>query len=170
MIMRMFAAVLVISGCSGIGFSMCRNYLKEERALESLNRCLDWMILELNYRMSPLGQLFMDASNLGDGDVQLVLKRFAEELQRNVTPEVSICMDAALASVGQVPARLKTYFKEMGASVGTLDLNGQITALHTISERCKQEVKVMKSQGENCLRNYRTLGICAGITLVIILF
>lgn len=170
MIIKVFAAILIVSGCGGIGFSMCKNYLKEERSLESFCRCLDWMILELNYRMPPLHQLCEEASNIGFGEVKRVLKCFAEELQRQIIPGVSLCMETALASVEKLPEKLEKHLKDFGASVGTLDINGQLDALHALSERCKQDVNAMEQQKQNRLQNYKTFGICAGIALVILLF
>ena len=169
MMVRIFASILVIAGCGGVGFSMCHQFMKEERELESLIRGLEWMILELNYRMPPLGELCMEASNRVRGNVHIVLRRFAEALEEQVTSDISLSMDRAMASVNDIPETLSIRLKDFGASAGQFDIAGQVVALESVLERCKQDHDLLRSRKEHCLRNYKTFGICSGIALVIIL-
>lgn len=169
MILKLLASALVIAGCGSVGFSMCNNYQKELDSLEDLIRCLEWMILELNFRMPPLGQLCMDASQEAKGKVQSVLNRFAKEMDEKISPNLAQCMAVAIAETQDIPEMLCKHLKDLGSSVGVFDIEGQVVALQAVLERCKQDYLFLSNEKEHRLRNYKTFGICAGVALVIIL-
>lgn len=111
--LKLWGCVLVIVGCGGVGFSMCQNHRHLERSLEQLVRCLDWMVLELNYRMSPLSVLCRGAGDISDGEVKKVFLRLAEELDRQIVPDGPTCMAATLATVSRMPAIIQKHFENI---------------------------------------------------------
>ena len=169
MITKIFGAALIIFGCGGVGFSMIRNYKREEKALEELLRAIEWMILELNYRMPPLAVLCRDASKIHNGVVSQVLDKFSRELDQQVTPDVSACMHAALSTSSNLPEFARIQLKQLGTSLGGFDLQGQLSELEGAAKRCRNELEIMRNGREGRLQNYQTLGLCAGAALVIFL-
>ena len=167
--MKLIGALLMMLGCGGVGFSMTKNHKKEENAMLELCRSLEWMILELNYRMPPLSSVCRGAADVCKGCISRVFERLANELDRQITPDAYACMVAALASVPGVPERVTMHLKDLGTSFGKFDLQGQISGLETTLALCKGELQIMKNGREVRLRTYQTLGLCAGAALVILL-
>lgn len=167
--MKIIGALLIIFGCGGVGFSMCREHRQLERSLENLAGSLDLMVWELNYRMPPLGELCRTAANAGKGSVSIVLAKLADELEAQVMPDATACMMAALAAVPGIPTQTAEHFKTLGTSLGRFDLQGQIAGLEATAALCRRDLERLSRNRELRLRNYQTLGICAGVALVIIL-
>ena len=168
MTMKIIGAFLIISGCAGVGFALSQNFRREEQALEALNQCLEWMICEMNYRMPPLASLFYGAANVCKGAVSQTMERFAQELEHQLTPDIGLCMQAAISAVPNLPEKAAEHFLSLGTSLGQFDLEGQIDRLEAASAKCKQAMQRMNKGRDVRIRNYQTLGICAGVALVII--
>lgn len=168
MTLKIVGAILIIVGCGGVGFSMCQYYRREERAMGALLQGLDWMVLELNYRMPPLSTLCMEASKVSEGPVGCVLKNLAFELEHQITPDVSTCMEAAILATDKVPDIVKKHLRTLGTSLGVFDLQGQLAALEGVAALCKRDLEHMSRGKDVRLRNYQTLGLCAGAALVIL--
>lgn len=160
---------MIIFGCGGVGFSMCRNHRQLERSMEELAKSLDMMVWELNYRMPPLGELCRAAANAGKGSVSRVLSRLADELEAQVLPDAAACMTVALGAVPGIPERTAEHFRSLGTSLGRFDLQGQIAGLEATAVLCRRDLELLSRNRELRLRNYQTLGFCAGVALVIVL-
>lgn len=168
MTIRILGAFLIIVGCTGVGYALSRNYRREEQAMEELVQCLEWMICEMGYRMPPLASLFRGAANVCKGVVSETMEQLAYELEQQLTPNVGACMYAAIAAVPNLPEKPANHLRSLGTSLGQFDLEGQINRLEAAAALCKQDLQRMSSGREARLRNYQTLGICAGVALVII--
>lgn len=168
MTIRVLGAFLIIAGCAGVGCALARNYRREEQAMGELVQCLEWMICEMNYRMPPLASLFRGAADVCKGAVSQTMRQLANELDQQLTPNVDACMYAAITAVPNLPERPAAHLRALGTSLGHFGLEGQINRLQAASVLCKQDLQRMSSGRETRLRNYQTLGICAGVALVII--
>lgn len=160
---------MIICGCGGVGFTMIRYYKKQEKTLQDLCHSLEWMILELDYHMPALPAVCRGAANISTGCISKVFLCLADELDRQITPDAHTCMMVAISRVSDIPERTIVHLKDLGTSIGKFDLQGQIVGLKTILIMCKGELQVMKKGSEVRLRNYQTLGLCAGAALVILL-
>ena len=166
--MKLLGAVLIIVGCGGVGFAMCQNHRHIERAMEQLIKSLDWMVLELNFRMPPLSDLCRGAAQVSKGCVSRVMENLSVELERQLTPNAAACMAAALASESKVPPLVEEHLRNLGMTLGQFDLHGQIAELEATAALCRRDVEALRGNRELRLRNYQTLGICAGVALVIL--
>jgi stage III sporulation protein AB len=168
MIMKWIGAALVIAGCGGIGFAICRNYRREEDALMQLIHSFEWMQCELNYRMTPLPALCRAVSEVAKGFVGEFYRKLATELDEQITPDVFTCVQSAIRDVPQLPASAIRVLRNLGTSLGMFDLQGQVGALETAEELCKKDLRELSNNKQEKLRNYQVLGICAGVTMVVL--
>lgn len=166
--MKMMGALLIIVGCSTVGSGMCRSLRREQRALEQLLLALDWMVCELNYRMPPLSQLCRGASEQCKGSVSLVFQKLAAELDGQVVPNPAVCMTAAMAAVPQLPSGAAQQLTLLGQTLGRFDLRGQLAGFDSAIERCSLSLEHLRADSQTKLRQFQTLGICAGVALVIL--
>lgn len=168
MTLKILGAVLIITGCGGVGFAICMSYRREEQALEQLSQSIEWMIWELNYRMPPLAVLCRGAADAGQGAISQVLEQLALELDQQVTPDARTCMNVAIATVANLPEKAEKLLRILGTSLGRFDLQGQISGLEAVGELCKHDLQNMGNGRDMRMRNYQTLGLCAGAALVIL--
>lgn len=165
---KWIGAILVIAGCGGFGFSMAASHKKTEKMLRQLISALDFMECELQYRLTPLPELCRMAAKSITGQLRNMFLFLAEELERQISPDASCCMTAALARTVDLPQNVRQRLKELGASLGHFDLPGQLNGLDAVRSACRKELEEMETDRDARLRGYGTLGLCAGAALVIL--
>lgn len=165
---KWIGAILVITGCSLMGFSMAASFRREERMLRQLVAALDFMACELQYRLTPLPELCTAAGAEKTGCIGKILTNLALELESQLSPDVASCMSAAMVGVNDIPKRVQEAFCIMGISLGRFDMEGQLKGLESVRSYCRRELEAMTAGRENRLRSYQTLGVCAGAALAIL--
>lgn len=168
MSLKFLGAVLIILGCGGFGFLVTASYKREELALRHLIGVLDFMQCELQYRMTPLPDLCRQAGKENKNSIGHYMTVLASELESQVSPDVSSCMNAALACVYNLPNRVQRAFELMGTSLGRFDAEGQIRGLESVRAFCRAELDAMAVNRDVRLRSYQTLGLCMGAALAIL--
>lgn len=167
--MKWIGAMFIVVGCGGVGLAMCQNHRRLENAMQSMIASLEWMVRELHYRMPPLSALCRGAGEVGDGAVGDVFTRLAAELERQILPDAAACTHAALAAVPQISPLAEKHFRTLAMSLGKFDLQGQIGVLETEIASCRRDLEELTRNRGLRLRNYRSLALCAGIALAILL-
>ena len=167
--LKWIGALMVILGCGGFGFSLAANTKREESMLYQLKNALRYMENELEFHMTPLPQLCRMTARTLKGKIQLVFLSLTEELESQIYPDASVCMLTTLGKNPDLPRSVRKTLKMLGKSLGCFDLSGQIRGLEASGEICSQELEYMKRNKYERLRGYRTLGLCAGAALTIIL-
>lgn len=145
-----------------------RAHRRRERMLQELIHVLQAMASELQYRMLPLPQLFLIAAEQSSGMLSSVFEYTAKELQRQVAPDASYCLHAALEGVRDMPDVLRDKLMLLGKSLGRYDLQGQLSGMEAVSQLCKRDLEGLLLNRDARLRSYTTLGLCTGIALVIL--
>lgn len=165
---RWIGAMLIIGGCGTLGFAMAAAQRKEEAALRQMIQALDHMQCELQYRLTPLPELCRKAGSETKGCVGQILRKLSDELEHQISPDVSSCMYAAMLSSPDLPRRVHRGFQLLGGSLGSFDVEGQIRGLEAVQDYCRRESDEMASNRDSRLRSYQTLGLCAGAALAIL--
>ena len=166
--MKWFGASVVFLICSYFGISYANTYRKEEKNLCNLVTILDYMECELQYRLTPLPDLCRQASANGNSSVHDIFKMLSNELESQISPNVSSCMNAVVGKMHNLPAVTRKLLISMGQSMGRFDLTGQLKALDAARMECRAELDKLTQNKDVRLRSYQTLGICAGAALVIL--
>ena len=170
MIWKISGALLIIAGAGGIGFSMSCNHKRDASIRSELIHAIEWMILELNYRMPPLEIVFREAASVCNGSVRQVLEAFASEMEQQTVPDPVFCMHSTLEHTPHLSDSVKTMLLNLSACLGMLDVHGQISALEGVAETWKKDLDHFTQNQDVRLRNYPTMGLCMGAALAILLF
>lgn len=167
MIVKIFGAVLIIVGCAGVGYSLAAAHKKEEKALQALISSIEIMISELEFRLTPLPQLVRLAGET-EGIVGEILTKLAARLEENQQQDAAACMAQILSGYENIPHRTRHNLVQMGHTLGRFGLSGQVNGFRGISQLCRRDLESLTLDRDARLRGYRTLGICAGVALVIL--
>lgn len=168
MLIKYTGAVLIVLGCAGTGFCLAASHCRELRMLRDLIAALDYMQCELNYRLTPLPQLCrMSGTHIG-GEVGRILLMTADEMDKQIQPDAVCCLNMALQQ-RSLPPLTAERLRLVGNCLGQFDLSGQLTALREQRVQCASELDKLLREKDQRLRSYRTLGICAGAALSILL-
>lgn len=167
--MKIIGAILVVGACGGFGFSLAHESKREERLLLQILQILDYMQNELQYHLTPLSELCRGAGKESGGELRRILVRMARELEAQLAPDAASCMEKALCAESTLPRQTRKIMKQLGKSLGRFDLPGQLNGLEGVRKMCKRELKALEWNRDDRLRSYRTLGLCAGAALAILL-
>lgn len=156
--------------CGGyLGFSMVAAHKKEEMMLRQIISAIDYMHCELSYRLTPLPQLLRQASAQVQGIAGMVLGELAAELENQISPDISCCLDAVLRKHRNITPQTNAVFVELGRSLGRFDLMGQLQELDAVKALSKRFLAQLEDNRDTRLRSYKTLGLCAGAAIAILL-
>ncbi len=167
--LKVLGMIFVLAGCGGFGFRLAYSHIREERSLRTLIRILDYMECELQYHMTPLPDLCKQAAAECDGMLQRAFYLLATGMEDRISPNVEQCMTLALSSVKDMPRLTSSAMDLLGKSLGRFDMDGQLKGLESVRQECRRNLNELMQNRDVRLRNYQTLGLCAGAALAILL-
>lgn len=167
--MRWIGAMIVFGCCAYFGFSMVISHKREERTLRQLISAINYMECEIQYHMTPLPQLLGQAAGETTGVAGEVLLALSQELENQISPDVSCCMGCVLNKQKDVPPVSREVLRMLGQSLGRFDLQGQLKELDSVRILCERHLAELDKDRDVRLRSYQTLGLCAGAALAILL-
>ena len=152
-----------------MGFSIALSHKKEEKTFRQIISAINYMECELQYQLTPLPQLLGQASQETGGAVRNILESLAIELENQITPQVSNCMETVLRKQRDLSQKTKEVFIQLGQCLGRFDLQGQLKELDYVRRLCTNHLNDLEANRDTRLRSYQTLGLCAGAALAILL-
>ena len=168
MVIKWIGAICVLAACGGFGFQIAATHRKEVRMLRQVIRILDFAECELQYRLTPLPELCRKAVSECSAPLNTLFLHLSEELEEQISPNVSSCMQAAIARTEQIPKQTQDILVLLGESLGKFDLHGQLRGFESVRGECSRRLEILSNDQEVRLRSYKTLGLCAGAALVIL--
>jgi len=167
--LKMLGIALVIIGCGAFGFRLAAHLRLEIHALRDLIDILNYMKCELNYRLTPLPQLCRLSAERGKSLRDLFLC-FADEMDGQISTDTASCMEAAIYKNAGISDSIKVLLQDLGCSFGKFDLEGQLSGIDSVCQKCAKRLEELEKDKDIRTRNYQTLGLCAGAALAILLF
>ena len=169
MTLRIIGIVLIIISCGGFGFMTAAAYRNEIVMLRSFISALDYMECELQFRRTTLPDLCRQVACESKGVVRRLFLSLTQELETQISPDVEHCVYAALSKTRDIPKRIRQVFILFGGSLGKFDVDGQIKGLQAVRMDCRRILEGLQLNQVERIRSYRTLGICAGAAVAILL-
>jgi stage III sporulation protein AB len=166
---KVLGAAFVIAACGSYGFSIASGYKKRIGELRQMIAALNIMECELQYRHTHLSELCRTASKEVDKPLRTVLNRLSTELDRQVIPDVSTCMQIVLKQTPDLTKEAASLLEKLGHFLGKYDLPGQIQELEGLRTVCSERLCILEENSTQKARSYKTLGLCAGIALAILM-
>lgn len=166
---RIVGAGVVAASCSLFGFRIAWEYLSRASMLRAFITALEQMEARLAYDRCPLPELTAMAAETVSGPVSRVVKAFSENLFLRSAQEISGCMKLALESCPIADDAVRHCLILLGSSLGKLDYDGQLQSLKSLRITAENRLHQMEREGPQRVRCYRTLGVCGGIALAVLL-
>lgn len=168
MMVKIFGALLIVFGCAGVGYSMAAAHKRTEIALQALITAVEFMVSELQFRLTALPVLCEMTSEQIRGSISEVFLELSAELAKQTSPDATKCMETVLDKTPDLSPMVKDNLLRLGQSLGRFDLPGQISGLKSVQEMVNRDLQGLRSNRDIRLRGYATLSLCAGTALVIL--
>lgn len=165
---KLIGAILIIVACTVVGVYMSVSVCTEVKHLRDLIKIISYMECELSYRLTPLANLCRLSSAQGES-LKDVFVIFSEELDNQISPDPARCMDVALARSSGLSQCVVEFLRELGNSFGKFDLEGQMSEIKSVEQRCTQTLTSLEESKDLRSRNCKTIAFCIGIAVTIIL-
>lgn len=166
---RWIGALIVIGACGCCGFSMARNYGDLERCLRQLGSAMEIMRCQMEYRLTTLPELCQILASACTGQIGKVFLELGLELEKEDAMDITLCMDEVLARYTQLPAPCARSLRRLSRSLGQADLHLQLQSIGLEQERVRANLTQVAAERPGRVKSYRTLGLCCGIALAIVL-
>ena len=164
--LKWLGAAGICLACAGVGFSMARELEQQERLLGILLHKLGYIYRQLHYRATPLPELLLNAAGEEQDPISAIFRAIPGHLHGQ---NGQVAMEDALQTWKNIPEAVKTLLSLLGGCMGAFDLDGQLSHLESVMEECKRSMAHLAETKQIRLRNYRTMGICAGAAITILL-
>lgn len=128
----------------------------------------DYMASELKYHLTPLPELCRMAAHQSGGMVRQVFLSLAEELDNQISPNASACLNAVISKTDNLPSGMRNSLLELSRSLGKFDLEGQLKGLESARRICADAQAKLSEMRDVRLRSYKVIGFCAGTALAIL--
>ena len=168
MMLRLIGAALIIAACGGAGSYMGIQYHREIVVLRQFQQTLEYMQQEMAYHLSPLPELCRGAAARSSGSLRKFWEQTAMEMESQIAPDAVSCMDAAANKVTSLPKYTAQALGMLGKILGCFDLEGQQKAMQPVHQFCEDKLAELEENKTQRIRNYQTLGLCAGAALAIL--
>ena len=167
--MKLIGACLIIAGCSLFGIYIAIVYKQQLAVIKQLDHLLDNMRCELEYKLTPLPVLLRTAGCQARGCIMRVFCDVADALDDQIIPDVKTCFATVLNRHNDIPPGVKSCLTELSLTLGAYDLKGQLEGISYIQNLCRQKAIELEDNKGDKLRTFRTLGVCAGAAIAVIL-
>lgn len=164
---RFVGAALLVAGCSGFGFCIAAAHRREAAMLRRLIRALQEMEWELKYRMTELPELCAVAADAAGGRLKDIFLQLQKRLDGREVVHISGCLNGILNET-ELPRAVRRNMKQLGASLGRYDLEGQLQGLTAVRCQCRHDLKALENGSADRLKSYQTLAVCTGTALAIL--
>lgn len=168
MLFRMIGAFFVLVGCCATGILVAANAKRETGTLKQLLSVIEYWKNDLFYRMTPLPELCRQASAMNSGILSRFMAALADDLDRQTTPNAQLCLQSALSRFPDFPLLSRQILEDLGSTLGHFDSEGQLNCFEHILKEGNRLLEHHCRDQEVRLRSYKTLGICAGVALIIL--
>lgn len=168
---RILGIILVVCGASGFGFGAAIHLKRTLRQLAALDSAMQLMECELRFTHPVMPKLCRTVAESADGAVAELFRTLSVELSDSRTQSTEAAMQKAIEKTKRLclPSRAVFSLLELGETLGKYDLTGQLSVLASIRKRLAIELSALEREQVQRTKTYATLGICAGIAVVILI-
>ena len=169
MIYKIIGFMFVVLACGGFGFSMVITHKKEVQLLHNMLSAVSYMHCELECRQTPLPDLCQKVSAFSQNRIGRFFSVLADELQNQIFPDPKSCTRNALLKMKGFPDSVCECIMKLADTLGVFSLSGQLQEFSRTEQLLQQQLDKLTFEQDIRLRNYQTLGLCAGAAIAILL-
>ncbi|MBE6975479.1 MAG: hypothetical protein E7436_08320 [Ruminococcaceae bacterium] len=167
--LRIFGAGLILAGSAAAPLTLLRQDRTRLGELTCFCHTIRQMIGELKRYRTPLPELFRMAASGAGGSLSGIIGAVADEMERRCYPDARHCVDSVI-QCNDIDPYLRGFMEDLGRCLGRMDLEEQIGELERICGECEGVCARLRQERKEKLHLVRTLSLCAGVALVILLF
>ena len=169
--MKTFGVVIIVVSAASFGFQYAASVRRRCQMIGQLLLALRLLKSEISTHGTPIPQAFGFLAAATNGSTADYFSDAAKEMARKRWLSADASLRGAEDKLKELQRDdpVKTVLHELGAGLGRFDLESQLNGIQCAIARLEQiQHDAEKDKTVHC-RTYRTLGICVGLALAILL-
>ena len=169
--MKLLGSLLIVAASASAGFGYSCAVRRQLRQLVALLAALDYMKSEMEYRLTPLAELFTLLGTEGDAAICALFRQTAANMRENcaLPPQTALARAVEQTKALTLSARARQTLCTLAFSLGKFDVGGQLRAITLAQAHLRAELDELQSGSRARCRSYETIGVCAGLALAVLL-
>ncbi len=169
--MKVLGSALILVAGFLLGISCSSRLAARCRELDSLDRALLHLEIEISYGLTPLPRALLVSGEVAGGFVGRVFSKASELVGRRGGMVPSEALQEALAGAGlrALGPEARSVILEMAAGLGTSGRSEQIALIEATRQRIRSLKESAADDATRYGKLYRYLGILGAVALVLLL-
>ena len=165
--MKLIGMLFIVVSAGSVGIGMAVSLKKNVQLMRQMLRILQILRNEIAFCGTPLPQAFALAAASCDGVLSMLFADTAKKMDRN--PWMTAAEAMKQVEFSQQNSQLLSICVELAEGLGQYDLNSQLCAVSSAKERTEALLNYAEQERSVKSKLYETLGICAGLSMAILL-
>ena len=169
--LKLIGLSLILAASGAVGAGLAGTVRRQQAQTLALIDALLRIRHELQYRLTPLPEIFAALGGSRNREIAEFFSRLAALLSSAQTCTVGYACRQALAQTRglSLSSAARGTILSLFDSLGRYDLEGSVQALDLALSRLREEVKALQNSAAARCRTYLTLGVCTGLAAAVIL-
>ena len=167
--LKLIGLSLILAASGAVGAGLAGTVRRQQAQTLALIDALLRIRHELQYRLTPLPEIFAALGGSRNREIAEFFSRLAALLSSAQTCTVGYACRQALARGLSLSSAARGTILSLFDSLGRYDLEGSVQALDLALSRLREEVKALQNSAAARCRTYLTLGVCTGLAAAVIL-
>jgi len=166
-IIKYIILLIIFLTSISIGFLLSNKYKQRVIELREIKNFLGILKTKIRFTYEPLPEIFSDILDNFEGNILEFIK--ITKTKMNIMPAGIAWQEAIQEANFNLNEEDRNLLKKMGNLLGKTDIEGQLSEIEVTENFINKQIdKAEEEKGKN-EKMYKTLGIVAGIGMVIIL-
>ena len=169
--LKLIGLSLILAASGAVGAGLAGTVRRQQAQTLALIAALLRIRHELQYRLTPLPEIFAALGGSRNREIAEFFSRLAALLSSAQTCTVGYaCRQALRRTEGLcIPAGVRTALMSLFDTLGKYDLDGNLQALDLALGRLREEARQLQGSAAARCKTYVTLGVCTGLAVAVIL-
>lgn len=166
-IIKYILLLSIFSLSTAIGITISKMYGNRVNELKEFKSILNVMKTKMKFTYEPLAEIFSNISKDNITSIEKIFSKMSKQIDYLPVKDVwENNIQKADISINQED---KDILKQLGKLLGQTDIEGQIGEIETVESFLDMQISKAEEEKKKNQKLYKTLGVVAGLTFVIIL-
>ena len=166
-IIKYILLIIIFSASTGIGLIISKMYENRVTELKEFKNMLNIIKTKIKFTYEPLGEIFEQIAQRQETNIEKIFGKMAVQIQFiKVNDAWCKTIQDADISINQED---KDILKKLGKLLGQTDVEGQVSEIEVTEQFLDMQISKAEEDKKKNQKMYKTLGIVAGLVIVIIL-
>lgn len=165
---KLFGGFLVVCASAWVGFGAAKTIRSLENNLHEMRSALEYMKCELLYTTDRYSDLCRKLAHNSTGKVSAFFHALETMSSLDGYEPIGSTSKAMKSSGLRIPPAAEYAVEQLFDGFGRCDMNGQLQKISLCSAAIEQQSEQISKSAETRCKTYETVGICAGVALMIL--